>query len=268
MSVRQPRITHHNAIFLSDIHLGSPDCKAELLLEFLEYNTCDVLYLVGDIIDLWAMTKKFKWPETHNAIFHKIIALSHGECKVRYIPGNHDAPLQKYNDLSIGDIKVKREMVHTTANNQRFLVLHGDQFDDEVTLGRFEKWVGNIGYDVLLWINRNYNRYRRLNRAPYRSLAGYIKTRIKGANAAIARYKRACTTAAAERDLDGVICGHIHHPETDMVAGVRYINDGDWVENCTALCESSDGQLQLVHWVEARQDCVASPLPQPTLYVA
>lgn len=242
---------HHKAIFISDVHLGSTDCKAELLLEFLHHNTCDVLYLVGDIVDLWAMQRQFKWPESHNAIFHKIIELSH-QCKVIYLPGNHDAPLQKYDGLAIGDIQVVRETIHVTQQGKRFLVLHGDQFDDDVTLGKFEAWIGDKGYDLLLWVNRTYNRYRSLNKAPYRSLAGYIKSRIKGAQRAISRYQMASTKYAAEKNVDGVICGHIHHPEQATTEHGIYINDGDWVENCTALCESITGELQLVNWVETR----------------
>lgn len=252
------KTTHHRAIFISDVHLGSTDCKAELLLEFLTYNTCDTLYLVGDIVDLWAMQRQFKWPDSHNAIFHKIIELSH-TCKVIYLPGNHDAPLQKYNGLHIGDIEVARECVHTTASGQRLLVLHGDRFDDDVTLGKFEAWIGDKGYDLLLWINRSYNRYRSLNKAPYRSLAGYIKSRIKGAQKAIYRYKVAATEYAKEQGLDGVICGHIHQPETDEMASGVYINDGDWVENCTAVCENVQGQLVLIDWVEEREENVQHP---------
>lgn len=247
-------MAHFNAIFLSDIHLGNNDCKAEFLLEFLAQNTCDTLYLVGDIVDLWAMTNKFRWPAAHNEVFHKIIELSHGQCKVCYLPGNHDAPLQRYDGLHIGDIEVKRDMVHTTAQNKSYLVLHGDQFDEQVTLGRFEKIVGDIGYDALLWINRTYNRIRSYRKAPYRSLAGEIKSRIKGAQLAIHRYKVAATNEARERQLDGVICGHIHHPESDMIDGVEYINDGDWVENCTALCEDTAGNMILVDWVKEREE--------------
>ncbi|MBE1286187.1 MAG: UDP-2,3-diacylglucosamine diphosphatase [Alteromonadaceae bacterium] len=250
------KTTHHKAIFISDVHLGSTDCKAELLLEFLHHNTCDVLYLVGDIVDLWAMQRQFKWPESHNAIFHKIIQLSH-ECKVIYLPGNHDAPLQKYDGLAIGDIQVVRETVHVTQQDKRFLVLHGDQFDDDVTLGKFEAWIGDKGYDLLLWVNRTYNRYRSLNKAPYRSLAGYIKSRIKGAQRAISRYQVASTKYAAEKNVDGVICGHIHHPEQVTTEHGIYINDGDWVENCTALCESMTGELQLVDWVETRDKALS-----------
>ncbi|MDG1121062.1 MAG: UDP-2,3-diacylglucosamine diphosphatase [Glaciecola sp.] len=245
--------THYNAIFLSDIHLGNPDCKAELLLEFLALHTCNSLYLVGDIVDLWQMQKQFTWPEKHNEVLHKIIALSHTNCQVKYLPGNHDAPLQKYNDLHIGDIEVKRKMVHTTILKQQFLVLHGDQFDEYVTLGKFQNWLGNTGYDLVLLLNRQYNLFRSWKKAPYRSLAGYIKSRIKGAQAAIHRYKVACIDEAKFLNLDGVICGHIHHPEQDEIDGILYFNDGDWIENCSALCETQSGDMILLDWVAERE---------------
>lgn len=256
---------HYRAIFISDIHLGSPDCKAEYLLECLNQFTCDKLYLVGDIIDLWYMQKQFKWPEAHNAVFHKLIKLSHGPTQVIYLPGNHDRPLQRYDGLSIGDIPVQRDIVHTTAAGKQFLVLHGDQFDEHVTLGKFEAWLGDKGYDLLLWLNRSYNHIRHMRKASYWSLAGYIKAHIKGANAAIHRYKVAACQDATKRGLDGVICGHIHHPEYDEIGGITYCNDGDWVENCSLLCENQEGELMLVDWIKQRQiidtqSCNASEL--------
>ncbi len=152
--------------------------------------------------------------------------------------------------MAFGDIAIERELVHTTANGKRYLVLHGDQFDADVTLGKFHAWIGDKGYDLLLFLNRWYNRFRAWRNNHYWSLAGYIKKHIKGANKAIERYRAAGCRHAAERGLDGIICGHIHHPESLMVNGIHYINDGDWIENCSALVEDSRGELSLIHFNE------------------
>lgn len=244
------KTTHHKTIWLSDLHLGNKDCKAEFLLNFLNYNTCDTLYLVGDIFDMWQMTKQFRWPEAHNKVMHKVMEMSGKGTRVVYLPGNHDQPIQSYSGMAFGDIEVEREIIHTTQAGKRYLVLHGDQFDADVTLGRFEAWLGDKGYDLLLFVNRWYNRFRSWRNNHYWSLAGYIKQHIKGANEAIARYRNATCKRAAEMGLDGVICGHIHHPEEHIINGIHYINDGDWIENCSALCEDNNGNLELVHWVE------------------
>lgn len=245
---------HYRTVFVSDLHLGNKDCKADFLLEFLESCTIDTLYLVGDIVDLWAMNRQFRWPAKHNAIMHYIFELSKSQTKVIYLPGNHDAPLQKYSGMDFAEVEIRREVVYESLKGKRYLVLHGDQFDGEVTLGKFEAWVGDVGYDFLLFLNRWFNRAREYFNQEYWSLAGYIKTKIKGANEAIHRYRLACCKRACEMGLDGVICGHIHHPETCMVDAIEYINDGDWLENCTALVEDPEGNLRIVHYLEERQN--------------
>lgn len=240
---------HYRAVWLSDLHLGSKDCKATFLLDFLNKISTDTLYLVGDIVDMWAMSKQFHWPELHNQIMHKLMHMSKNGTRVVYLPGNHDAPLQSYKGMAFGEVEIEREIIHTMANGKRYLILHGDQFDGEVTLGRFESWLGDKGYTLLLILNRYYNAFRQWKTGDYWSLAGYIKQHIRGANVAIERYKKACCSHAKSKGLDGVICGHIHHPETSYVDGIHYINDGDWVENCSALTESTSGELELVDWV-------------------
>lgn len=251
---------HFRSVFISDTHLGNKDCKAEFLLHFLNNMSCDTLYLVGDIVDMWSMSKQFRWPDAHNEVMHKIISLSHASTKVIFLPGNHDAPLQKYSGMQFGDIEIHRQYVHKTADNKRYLVLHGDQCDGDVTLGKLHAWIGDKAYDALLFVNRWFNRIRSWRDGHYWSLAGYIKQRIKGANQAIARYKAATAKRAAQMSLDGVICGHIHHPESDIVDGIHYVNDGDWIENCSALVEDSHGELTLIDWVAYTKEATVSVL--------
>lgn len=252
---------HFKSVFISDTHLGNKDCKAEFLLHFLNSVTFDKLYLVGDIVDMWAMSKQFRWPQAHNAVLHKIVELSHNKSKqIIYLPGNHDEPLQKYSGLNFGRIEIHREYVHTTALGKKYLVLHGDQFDPEVRLGKFHAWIGDKGYDLLLFLNRELNRVRRWYKKDYWSLSGYLKKRVKGANEAIERFKNASTKRAKALGLDGVICGHIHNPEADVKNDVEYINDGDWIENCTALVEDHNGQMQILDWLEFTKRATVSKL--------
>ena len=239
---------HYRTVWLSDIHLGNKDCKADYLLDFLDSTQIDTLYLVGDIIDMWAMSKQFRWPESHNKVLHKIMSMSNEGCKVIYLPGNHDEPLQKYDGMDFGEIEVKRQFVHITADGRKLLLLHGDQFDEEVCFGPMHAWIGDKGYDLLLFLNRWYNKFRAWQGRPYWSLASYIKRHIKGANKAIARYRSACCNRARDLNLDGVVCGHIHHPEIIRINGIEYFNDGDWIENCSALTEDHDGNMSLVYW--------------------
>ena len=258
MSVKQ----HYRTVWLSDIHLGCKDCKAEFLLDFLENTTIDTLFLVGDIVDLWALTRQFHWPPLHNKLFHKLLSLPESGTRVVYLPGNHDEPAQQYDDMSFGDVEIHREYIHTTATGKKLLLLHGDQFDKEVCFGRAHAWIGDKGYELLLFINRWYNFLRSKQGYPYRSAAGYIKTRIRGANEAIDRYRDAALARAKKMQVDGIVCGHIHHPEIVEQDGVTYYNDGDWIENCSALTEDASGDIKLVYWtrIHGAQTKAASAL--------
>lgn len=247
--------THYRTVWLSDIHLGCKDCKADYLINFLDNNTIDTLYLVGDIVDLWALSKQFCWPESHNTLFHKLLSLPDGDntghkTRVIYLPGNHDEPAKKYDKMAFGHVEIYREYIHTTADGKKLLLLHGDQFDSEVCFGRTQSWIGDKGYDLLLFINRWYNAIRVKHGYPYWSLAGHIKTRIRGANEAIARYRGAAIARAKKDNVDGIVCGHIHHPEVTTIDGITYYNDGDWVENCSALTEDKKGTIRLVFWAK------------------
>lgn len=237
-------------VWISDIHLGYKDCKAEYLLDFLQQSKIETLYLVGDIVDMWAMSKRFLWPKSHNELFYYLINLSTSGTKVIYLPGNHDEPCQKYDGMCFGGIEVHREYIHTTADGRKLLLLHGDIFDNDVCFGPLTAWIGDKGYEFLLFLNRWYNKARAGLGFPYWSLAGYIKSKISGANEAIERYRVACTKRARELGLDGVVCGHIHHPEVTEVEGVTYYNDGDWIENCSALTEDDNGNMTLLTWAK------------------
>lgn len=241
-------IAHYRTLWLSDIHLGYKDCKAEYLLDFLDHCKIDTLYLVGDIVDMWAMSRQFLWPKTHNQLFHRLLSLSREGTRVIYLPGNHDEPIQKYDGMVFGDIEIHRQYVHTTADGRKLLLMHGDQFDQEVCFGPLHAWMGDKAYDLLLFTNRWYNRLRTALGYPYWSLAGYIKRRIKGANEAIARYRDIGCRVAGEMGMDGIVCGHIHHPEIQQQNNVLYCNTGDWIENCSALTEDQHGRLQLIYW--------------------
>ncbi|TDF38610.1 UDP-2,3-diacylglucosamine diphosphatase [Alteromonadaceae bacterium M269] len=241
-------ITHYRTVCLSDIHLGSKDCKAEYLLNFLDHCQMDTLYLIGDIVDMWAMSKQFRWPKSHNQLFHRLLNLPQHGTRVIYLPGNHDEPAQKYSGMMFGDVEIYREYTHVTADGRKLLLLHGDQFDQEVCFEPLKTWFGDQLYTFVLFLNRWYNACRLKLGFDYWSLASFLKSKVKGANDVIARYRRATCHKAAQNGFDGVICGHIHHPEITEVDGTQYYNDGDWVENCSALTEDMDGKFSLVYW--------------------
>ena len=241
-------MTDHRTIFISDTHLGTRGCKAELLTDFLRHNNCKTLYLVGDIIDGWRLQRSWYWPQSHNDVVHEILKKARKGTKVVYIPGNHDEALREYTDLSFGDIDMRMEDIFETADGRRFLVLHGDHFDGVVKYAKWLAVLGDWAYASAMVVSDGVNLVRRKFGLPYWSLSAYLKHKVKNAVEYIGNYETALAREARAREVDGVICGHIHHAEIRPMEDILYCNDGDWVESCTALVEDKEGSLSIVRW--------------------
>jgi UDP-2,3-diacylglucosamine pyrophosphatase LpxH len=246
--------------FVSDVHLGSKGCRADALLEFLKSVEVDYLFLVGDIVDLWAMRKNFYWPQEHNNVLRTILGKAKGGTRVIYVPGNHDEELREFCGTVFGNLEIHREYVHRTADGRRLLVMHGDEFDTVVKCSPWLAKLGSSAYDFTLNLNRYVNAIRRLFGLSYWSLASYLKHRVKNAVQYISSFEQAVAHAARKRGVDGVVCGHIHRPEITDMDGMQYCNDGDWVESCSALIEDMNGRLALWSWPEVREAVMQRPL--------
>jgi UDP-2,3-diacylglucosamine pyrophosphatase LpxH len=233
-------------VYLSDIHLGSKDSQVEHLINLLNSIECEKIFLLGDIIDLWSMKKRFWWPANHYEVIQILFKMSQSGTRVIYIPGNHDASMREYVSSLIGGIEILEEAIHITAAGKKLLLVHGDCFDEHILVGRFAKFIGNFGYPFLLWANRNILKFTSFLGYQHWSLASYIKNRIKGARQAIETFENAAVSEVKRRKLDGIICGHIHQPDLKLKDGVIYCNDGDWVEHCTAIIEEYCGNLKLL----------------------
>lgn len=238
------------AVFISDVHLGTPGCQAKALLAFLKAHPSERLYLVGDIIDGWQLRRRWYWPQSHNDVVQKILRRARKGCQVVFIPGNHDEFARHFVDHRFGGVDVVDEAVHVTADGRRLWVTHGDLYDGVVQYARWLAYLGDTLYEWALRLNRHFNSLRARLGLPYWSLSQYLKHRVKSAVSFITRFEEALAHEARRRGLDGVICGHIHRPEIRFIDGVLYCNDGDWVESLSALVEHRDGRLELVHWAQ------------------
>lgn len=242
-------MTHVRAIFISDVHLGTRACQADRLLAFLREYESDHVYLLGDIVDFWAMNRSIQWAPSHNTVVQKVLRRARHGAEVIFIPGNHDEALREYAGVSFGDIRIESDWVHVAADGRKYWLIHGDEYD-QVT--RHHRWVavlGDVAYNALVRINLFISRLRRLFRRPgYWSLAGYAKQKVKKAASFIFDFEDAIVHAARQRGMDGVICGHIHWPADRDVGGVRYLNCGDWVDTCSAVVEYLDGRIEVVRW--------------------
>lgn len=238
----------YRTVFLSDLHLGTRGCRTDFLLDFLRRMECERLFLVGDILDGWRLRKSWYWDAAHDEVIRLLLRIARNGTEVVYIPGNHDEMLRDWLGLEVAGIRLANEAVHVAADGRRFLVTHGDQFDSVVRYAKFLAHLGDWAYDWALVANRWFNAARRRLGYPYWSLSQWLKRQVKEAVKAIDRFESALAQEARRRGLDGVVCGHIHHAEMRMVQGVLYMNDGDWVESCTALVEHADGRFELVDW--------------------
>ena len=245
---------HFRTIWISDVHLGTKGCNAELLIDFLDTTDSDTMYLVGDILDGWRLKKKFYWPASHNDIVWRILKRAKRGTRIVYIPGNHDEMFRQFTGLSFGGVEIRRAAFHDTADGRRLMVLHGDEFDAVMLAHRWLAFVGDKLYHTTMALNRWVNWFRRRMNMPYWSLSKMAKHKVKNAVEFISKYEEVVARAAGQRGVDGVVCGHIHTAEarTFMHEGrrIEYWNDGDWVEGCNALVEHSDGRMEILHWPE------------------
>ncbi|MBO6947560.1 MAG: UDP-2,3-diacylglucosamine diphosphatase [Rhodospirillales bacterium] len=240
----------YRSIWISDIHLGTRGCQAEMLLDFLKNTESKYLYLVGDIIDGWRMKRAWYWRQAHNDVIQKLLRKARKGTRVIYIPGNHDEKFRDFTNHRFGRVAVLYETVHTMADGRRFLVLHGDRFDGVIIYAKWLAFLGDHAYNAAIAINLWFNIARRTFGLPYWSLSAFLKHKVKNAVEYISKFEDAVVEEARHRGTDGVICGHIHSAEIRDIDGITYCNDGDWVESCTALVEHEDGRLEILHWAE------------------
>ncbi len=238
------------SVWISDIHLGTKHAQVDALLEFLREVDCRYLYLVGDFIDGWQLRSKWHWQDSYNVLIQKLLRKSRKETQVIYITGNHDECLEQFVGMNFGTVVLAREVIHTTADGKRFLVLHGHQFDGITHFNRLLDRVGTRLYDWILDFNLHFNRVRRSLGFGYWSVAAYLKYKAKAAVKYVSDFEDAIVQMAHKQNVQGVICGHIHRAEIKEDRGVTYMNCGDWVESCTALVEDFDGTIRLIHFHE------------------
>jgi UDP-2,3-diacylglucosamine pyrophosphatase LpxH len=236
--------------FISDVHLGTPDCKASYLLDFLRQLRCEKLYLVGDIIDLEALAKRAWWHPDHGAVIAEVLAMARRGVEVTYIPGNHDAPMRAFAGQDFAGVRIALDAVHESIDGRRYHVSHGDEFDSEHIGRSWMLLLGEALHRFICWSNRRVHAVRQRMALPYLPLSIIVKSHIGKALAYIRAYEQRVASDAREHGFDGHICGHIHFGHLREIDGVLYLNDGDWVEHCTALIEDHTGAMELIHWSE------------------
>jgi len=238
----------YESIFLSDIHLGTRDCKAAEVIDFLKATRCKKLVLNGDIVDGWALRGGGKWMPEHTKFVRTVLKKMEKQgTEVIYLRGNHDDILERFLPVCFGNLRIIDEYLHATPKGN-YLVVHGDGFDSVTTS---HKWVAVLGakaYKLLLGVNCLYNKWRSFRGKEYFSLSKKIKARVKSAVSFVDRYEDQLKELATFRECRGIICGHIHTPADKMLDGeVHYLNSGDWVESLTAIVETAPGEFELIH---------------------
>ncbi len=251
MTTVRPENRRVRSLFISDIHLGTKGCQAQLFLDFLRVHDADTIYLVGDIVDGWRLRSGWYWPQLHNDVVQKMLRKARQGTRILYIPGNHDEFLRDYYGSHFGGIEVVEQAIHEGADGRRYLVIHGDFFDMVVRHAKWLAFLGDWAYVSALGVSTYINVVRRKLGLTYWSLSAWAKLKVKNAVNFISEFEEALSGEAQRLGCDGVICGHIHHAAMHDMHGVRYINTGDWVESCTAVAENFDGTFEIIRWTRS-----------------
>jgi UDP-2,3-diacylglucosamine pyrophosphatase LpxH len=247
------RFGRHRTIFISDTHLGTRGCKAAALADFLAHNACDTLFLVGDIVDGWQLKRRWYWTDEQSQVVAEILRKVDAGARVIFVPGNHDEFARDYAGRLFAGVEITNEAIHETADGRRLWVLHGDRFDGVIAYAKWLAHVGDWAYGTALRLNDILSRLRRRLGLPYWSLSAFLKHKVKNAVEYISRFEEIVAREAEMRGVDGVVCGHIHHAEIRRIGGVLYLNDGDWVESCSALVEDARGNMEILRWADPQQ---------------
>jgi UDP-2,3-diacylglucosamine pyrophosphatase LpxH len=238
-------MNHYRTAWISDVHLGTKGSNAAALIHFLRSNEFERLYIVGDLIDIWQLRRGIYWPQLHSDVIQKILRKGRKGTEIIYIPGNHDEFVSGFLG-SYGSVSMQNQAIHVTADGRRLLILHGHELDTVVQNIKWLAFVGDAGYQFLLWANRPLNAVRRWLGLGFWSLSKYVKARVKNAVSFIGDFEKAIVRYSRDYEVDGVLCGHIHSPVIHEIDGVQYYNSGDWVESCSALVEHFDGRIELL----------------------
>lgn len=244
---------HYRTIWISDTHLGDKNTQAEQLEDFLRNTSSDYLFLLGDIIDLWKMSKRAHWPTAHQQVLKVIFDKARNGTEVIYVPGNHDPFFKDFDGLNFGHISIEKEYIHTLKNSKRVLLIHGDQLDEKVECSRLLYRIGDMAYGTIVTLNRWLNGLRKRLGKKYWSLSGALKLKSKKAQCFIDRFEQQAVAYAKSKQVDGIFCGHIHQSKLTEIDGILYGNDGDWLESCSTIVESKDGELKLLKWSKGHQ---------------
>ncbi len=236
---------HYRSVWISDVHLGTRGSQAGALLGFLRTFDCDTLYVVGDLIDIWAMKRGVFWTQDHSDVIQKILRKGRKGSKIIYIPGNHDERITDFTG-DYANVHIQPRAFHTTVDGRRLLVAHGHELDTVVQNMGWLAHVGDIGYQLLLRLNTPVNFMRRLFGRGHWSLSAYVKNSVKNVVNFIGGFEESMVHFASDAEAQGIICGHIHTAAIRKIKGLDYYNTGDWVESLTALVEETDGRMKLL----------------------
>ncbi|GAB3331211.1 UDP-2,3-diacylglucosamine diphosphatase [Marivirga atlantica] len=256
--------THYKTLVISDVHLGTKGSKAKELVKFMKQVSCDKLILNGDIIDGWQLKKYGKWKRKHTRFFNRILKMiEEFQTEVIYLRGNHDDFLDQILPFKVGNLSIQRDYV-LESGAKKYYIVHGDIFDSITTNLKWVAKLGDVGYTFLLWVNGQYNNYRRRKGLPYYSLSQVVKSKVKSAVSYIDDFETQLAEIAKLKNCDGIICGHIHQPAIKEINGIHYMNSGDWVESMSALAEDKNGEWSLVYFAETKDKSFDVPVANRT----
>ena len=239
-------------LFISDVHLGTRGCQADLLVDFLRSHDAETLFLVGDIVDGWRLKSSWYWPKANNDVVRELFRQACRGKRLVWVAGNHDEFLCDYTGAMFGNIEVVERAIHRGADGRDYLIIHGDHFDFVIQHARWLALLGDWAYRAALVSNVGLNHIRRRLGLAYWSFSAWAKSSVKHAVSYIGCFEEVLSSEAKRCDVQGVICGHIHHAVMHDEFGVRYINTGDWVESCSGVVEHYDGRFEIIRWTRAQ----------------
>lgn len=223
-------------LVISDTHLGTFGAQAQQLLEYLETVEPKQLIINGDLIDIWQLMKWY-FPESHFGVLKKLLAFVRMGVPTYYVTGNHDDLLRRFTPIELDNFHLVDEVI-LDIDGKRTWVFHGDRYDKTIK-SQFAAMVGGLGYNCLIVVDRQINRWRAKLGLKRIRISKWLKDFTKKAATKVNNFEQEAIDVAIAENFDYLICGHIHKPQIRTIPHEKgmltYLNSGDWIENLTAL---------------------------------
>lgn len=243
-------LNNYKTIIISDLHLGNPYSNWRKLEKFLEENSCDNLFLNGDIVDQHYLKENNKDLEKEEIDFLMWMVNKLNLTKVVYIVGNHELYNIKKEEVWKFNLVLYPYYIYE-SNSKRYFISHGHNTIFKNPIAQIKIIIKLIDFTIrfLSKFQKNHKgiifqkgEFNINKGEEFVNLSDKSRNFFKKGLKIISLYLYRIKKYKSKYNCDNVICGHIHLPEIKT----DYMNSGDWIENNSIIVEDFNSNWKII----------------------